>query len=61
MCEGGVSVKQMELCVPCAEKMREGYTLRTVKIGVNQKVTCAGCGRRRYGAHYEVEKKEAKK
>ena len=53
--------REMELCVPCAEKMREGYVLRAVKIGVNQKVTCVGCGRRRYGAVYQVEKKEQKK
>ncbi len=51
-------MKQMELCVPCAEKMREGYSLRTVQAGANQKVTCCGCGRRRYGAVYQVERKE---
>ena len=49
--------REMELCTPCAEKMKHDYELRTVRAGANQKVTCAGCGRRRYGAHYEVEKK----
>ena len=49
--------KRVELCVPCAEMMREGYQMRRVAGGVNHKITCAHCGKRRYGAVYAMEKK----
>ena len=45
---------ELELCVPCAEKLKEGYDVKKAKSGVNKKVTCAACGKRRYGAVYEV-------
>ena len=48
--------KRVELCVPCAELMRETYRLRKTAGGVNYKITCARCGRRRYGAAYMLEK-----
>ena len=49
----------MELCKPCMEKMRgEGKKLTVLRAGANQKVTCARCGRRRYGALYGEERKE---
>ena len=49
--------KTVELCGRCAELMRETYRLRQVAGGVNNKITCARCGRRRYGAAYELEAK----
>ena len=49
---------ELELCVPCAEKLKEGYDVKKVKVGINRKVTCAACGKRRYGAVYEVTGKE---
>lgn len=47
-----------DLCVPCAAKLSIGYAVRKVAGGADQKVTCAECGRRRYGGTYEVGKKE---
>lgn len=48
----------MDLCRPCAVEIEktQGVKLRTVKQGVNMKVTCMVCGRRRYGATYELQK-----
>lgn len=46
---------EKNLCVPCAEKLKAaGYTVKEKARGANQKVECAGCGRRRFGAAYEV-------
>lgn len=50
--------RKCDLCVPCAEQMKEGYILRKVGGGVANKVTCGLCGRRRYGSSYELEKKK---
>lgn len=36
--------------------LREGYDLKRVGGGVDYKVTCSHCGRRRYGATYTIEK-----
>lgn len=47
-------MSEMDLCRPCAELMREGYELKKTKGGVNNKITCAGCGKRRYGSTYEA-------
>ena len=52
--------KTVELCGKCAELMRETYRLRKTAGGVNYKITCARCGRRRYGAAYELEAKGEK-
>lgn len=51
-----------ELCVPCAIKLAE---TKDVKLAAHHrdKITCAECGRRRYGNEYEIgrkTKKEAK-
>lgn len=48
--------KTVELCGKCAELMRETYQLRRVAGGVNNKITCGRCGRRRYGAAYMLGK-----
>lgn len=45
------------LCVPCAEKLKDTYTVTSCG-GPHVKITCAICGRRRYGTDYKVEKKE---
>ena len=46
--------KQAELCVPCAMLMQENYALRKTEGGRDHKVTCARCGKRRFGAKYEI-------
>ena len=46
----------MELCRPCAEKRKKkGQRLVLAYHGVNEKITCADCQRRRYGAKYNTE------
>lgn len=45
-----------DLCGRCAAMLREGYDLKRVGGGVDHKVTCSHCGRRRYGATYTIEK-----
>ena len=53
--------KKYDLCGACAEMLKEGYTLKKISGGVDNKVTCSNCGRRRYGGTYQMEKKETKK
>ena len=53
--------KQHDLCGACAQQMKEGYTLKKICGGISNKVTCSHCGKRRYGATYELAKKEAGK
>lgn len=48
--------KIMQLCVPCAEDLKEQYDL-TLIPGRAEKLTCDYCGKRRYGSKYEVEQK----
>lgn len=43
-------------CGRCAAMLQEGYDLKRVGGGVDHKVTCSHCGRRRYGATYTIEK-----
>lgn len=45
-----------DLCGRCAAMLQEGYDLKRVGGGVDHKVTCSHCGRRRYGATYTIEK-----
>ena len=51
-------MKTIELCGQCAGKMAEGYKLRQLPRAVNQKVFCDLCRRKRYGATYEVTKRD---
>ena len=51
--------KQYDLCGACAEQMKEGYALKKISGGIDNKVTCDNCGRRRYGATYELTKKKS--
>lgn len=53
--------KTVELCGACEIQMKESFTLKRVGGGVNNKVTCSKCGKRRYGATYEIEKKSKSK
>lgn len=51
--------KRVDLCGVCAAqeavKLEEtSMTLSRIDGGVNNKITCRICGRRRYGATYEV-------
>ncbi len=50
--------KKVDLCVPCAALLGEGFTLTKIAGGVNNKITCAHCGKRRYGDTYEMTKKK---
>jgi hypothetical protein len=58
--EGNMS-KKLDLCGKCAAELREGYKLARVAGGVDNKITCSNCGKRRFGATYELEKKGGKK
>lgn len=49
-----VMKKKVDLCVACAATLREGYTLTRIAGGVDNKITCSHCGRRRYGSTYEM-------
>lgn len=53
--------KTIDLCTPCAAVIGEGYTLKVIRRGVNNKITCGHCNRRRFGATYEIEPKRKKK
>lgn len=52
--------KTYDLCGRCAAELREAYTLVKLQGGVNQKITCAHCGKRRYGATYRLEPRKTK-
>ncbi len=49
--------KTLDLCGVCAAKLATAYAIRKVAGGVDNKITCAECGRRRYGGTYDVTKK----
>ena len=49
-------MKKLELCRPCAEKLKEAYTVKPAG-GIAKKITCQQCGKRRYGVTYQIEKK----
>lgn len=51
-------MKTIELCGQCAAKMEAGYKLKQLPRAVNQKVFCGLCQRKRYGATYEVTKRD---
>lgn len=44
---------KLELCVPCAIKLGETKSVKQTQHR-RDKLTCAECGRRRYGNEYEV-------
>lgn len=44
----------IELCDSCAVALEEGYILTRIACRVDNKIICACCCRRRYGATYEA-------
>lgn len=50
--------KTANLCVVCAATLEEGYILTRIAGGVDNKITCVHCGRRRYGATYQLTAKK---
>ncbi len=50
--------KKVDLCGPCAAVLGEGFILTRIAGGVDNKITCAHCGKRRYGATYEMTPKK---
>lgn len=51
-------MKTIELCGTCAAKMEEGYKLVQLPRPANNKIFCGLCQRKRYGASYEVVKRD---
>ena len=57
-----MKAKTLDLCKPCAEElMAGGWKVTPVQLGVDRKITCAQCRRRRFGAAYEIRKNAANK
>jgi uncharacterized CHY-type Zn-finger protein len=55
-----MKAKTMELCKPCAEELKAGgFLVKPVKEGVDRKIVCGQCKKRRYGKLCEVRKGEA--
>ncbi len=50
--------KKVDLCTECAARLGEGYILTRIAGGVDNKVTCARCGKRRFGVTYEMTPKK---
>lgn len=50
---GGIPLKILTLCRPCAEKLGQAYELTKIITG-SEKDTCAECQRRRYTNKYRV-------
>ena len=50
-------MQRMTLCGKCAELMRDRFLVKTVSRGVNRKIDCQNCKRRRYGGTYDLEPK----
>lgn len=55
-------MEAVALCRPCACSIEEEgkYLCRPVKHGINNKVTCQRCNRRRYGMTYQLEETKSK-
>ena len=51
-------MKTIELCGQCAAIMADSNTITQLPRPANHKVFCEMCQRKRYGAAYQVEKKE---
>ncbi len=50
---------QREFCLPCFLELKKAGThdIKRVGGGVNMKITCWRCKRRRFGAVYEISRK----
>ena len=51
---------KMVLCVPCAEGLRAAGGSVKALTGKSMKITCEGCGRRRFGLAYNVASKPSR-
>lgn len=52
---------KLDICGTCLAAVREAYNIKLLTRGVGNKITCAKCGRRRYGGTYEVTARDADK
>lgn len=46
-----------ELCRPCAAELGAKKSVELISSGRDRKITCGLCGRRRFGATYDVRRK----
>lgn len=46
--------KEISLCYPCYLDHARAFELTEIKAPANKKITCDGCGKRRFGAVYAV-------
>ena len=48
-----------QFCLPCFLEIKKAgkHDIERVRGGVNMKITCWRCKRRRYGAEYEISRK----
>lgn len=53
----GEKIKAATLCSRCAAVLAQGYIVKRVAGGVDNKVTCEQCGKRRYGGEFEIWRK----
>lgn len=53
------NIMKRELCIPCAVKLAGAYDVRETRHH-RDKITCAECGRRRYGNEYTIGQKSEK-
>ena len=56
--KGGDSMKR-QFCLPCFLEIKKAgkHDIERVRGGVNMKITCWRCKRRRFGAEYEISRK----
>lgn len=52
---------KLDLCGACLAAVRAEHEIKLLTRGVDNKITCAHCGRRKYGGTYEVTKREDKR
>ena len=50
----GGELMKLDLCGACLAAVRAEHNIKLLTRGVGNKITCAKCGRRRYGGTYEV-------
>lgn len=49
--------KTMMLCGKCAAAMEDTMAITKLRERADQKITCSMCGRKRFGAEYQVGKR----
>lgn len=56
---GGGEIVKRQFCLPCFLELKKAgkHNIQRVGGGVNMKITCWRCKRRRYGAEYEISRK----